>query len=281
MNKISFVNTIMGVYKETVISPSNPFTIDNPDLLIFNGHQLLGLFFPLKKETNNPDLLLRRLYLSRLTLYSDMRCLLMINEDNRELGNKVKVIKSFDASYIYDGDKDLIHFLRQEFPLRYYIRARDKRYRLTRFWGVMEYLRTHSLINEKYQKLDGDKCFQIESWSQPNKIINPRSISFIYPDIVTSKDANKYSFKENYESLITYTMMYDYSLLEGRLIPNDIEKDSFKFLNAEILDTLISNKMNLRTLLFMGFIPGRVDSEKAIVSVRNSYFSFMKEHKYL
>ena len=52
-------------FQKVVISPLNPLTVDNPDLLVFNSRVLLGVYFPTKAEMNNPDSLLRRLYVSK------------------------------------------------------------------------------------------------------------------------------------------------------------------------------------------------------------------------
>lgn len=68
MERKHIFRNIEDRYNQSIISPVNPFTIDNPDALVYNGHSLLGLFIPLVKELKNPDILLRRLYLSRLSL---------------------------------------------------------------------------------------------------------------------------------------------------------------------------------------------------------------------
>lgn len=64
-----------------VIGPSNPLTVDNPDLLVFNGRVLIGVYFPTKAETNNPDSLLRRLYVSKLAMAAQMRTILVQRMD--------------------------------------------------------------------------------------------------------------------------------------------------------------------------------------------------------
>ena len=59
---------ILEAFNQSVIEPNNPFTVDNPDALVYNGRTLTGLYIPLKKELSNPDFLLRRLFLSRLSM---------------------------------------------------------------------------------------------------------------------------------------------------------------------------------------------------------------------
>ena len=80
MEKKNLFRTIAENYQQSVIEPINPFTVDNPDALVYNGRSLTGLYIPLKKELDNPDLLLRRLSLSRLSMSKAVSTLLILSE---------------------------------------------------------------------------------------------------------------------------------------------------------------------------------------------------------
>ena len=45
---------LLDAFRQSVIDPINPFTVDNPDVLVYNGRSLTGLYIPLKKEQDNP-----------------------------------------------------------------------------------------------------------------------------------------------------------------------------------------------------------------------------------
>lgn len=131
MDKKEVLTNILDRYNQSIISPVNPFTVDNPDALVFNGHSLTGLFIPWVKEQNNPDLLLRRLYISRLTLSKTVsNVLLLIGEDAIKLANNDQINAAFDAVLICEGIQDLLLFLSDNIHVRNFIDPKLKRERM-------------------------------------------------------------------------------------------------------------------------------------------------------
>ena len=91
-------------YNQSIITPVNPFTVDNPDALVYNGHTLMGLFIPLAKELKNPDMLLRRLYLSRLSLCKTVSHVLFLSgEEELKLTNNIQINAAFDAVLVNEN----------------------------------------------------------------------------------------------------------------------------------------------------------------------------------
>ena len=98
MDRKNYFRNIEDRYNQSIIAPENPFTVDNPDALVYNGHSLLGLYLPLAKELKNPDMLLRRLYLSRLSLSKTVSHVLFLpGEEEFKIANNEQINAAFDA----------------------------------------------------------------------------------------------------------------------------------------------------------------------------------------
>lgn len=66
--------------ERAIISPENPFTLDNPDLIVANGNRLFSIFLPTFRECENHDHLLRRVYMSMLGYGQKIMPILLIAE---------------------------------------------------------------------------------------------------------------------------------------------------------------------------------------------------------
>lgn len=98
---------------------------------------------------------------------------------------------------------------------------------------------------------------------------------------MAKKRATKEAFIGGYEGLMTYTIMFNYTLHSGILKGNPLATDTFQFLNVEDLENVTKNTMNVRTLVFLGYLPGRINDNYDIMGLRDRYFTFMKQNKYL
>lgn len=76
---------------DCLVSPENPFSIDNPDALVRKGTTLYAIFVPMYHERINFDHLLRRLFSSELAYGSKLHTLLILKEDEKlsEYGERV------------------------------------------------------------------------------------------------------------------------------------------------------------------------------------------------
>ena len=282
MDKKEVFRSIYDAYHQSVDSPINPFTVDNPDILLFNGTTLIGLFFPLSKELKNPDLLLRRLYISRLSMSKTLSSVLVLTEEE-SLGllNYGQVTLAFDSVYIYENTDSLVRFLGDNIRQKNLVDPRLRRIRMRRFWGIIDYIDKYGIITEKYESLPAQESFRINSWSRPEIQRLTKQTIFSYPYLYTSKGRTKQSFMGRFEDIMTITTMFNYSLVDGILRPNPEAMDSFMFLNIEGIHEVVKNTMNFRTLAFLGYLPGSVSSVFDMPGQRDRFYSFMKEKKYL
>ena len=282
MERKHIFRNIEDRYNQSIISPVNPFTIDNPDALVYNGHSLLGLFIPLVKELKNPDRLLRRLYLSRLSLSKAVSYVLFLpGNDDIKLANNNQINAAFDAILVNEKMNGLLRFLSDNIRVKHYIDPRIKKDRIRRFWGTIDFLGKNGFVNGEY----GDSGYlgeiEVRSWSDPNKGRYSRNAGYNHPFLLAKKRSTKESFLGGYDGLMTYTTMFNYSLNDGILKRNPMADDSFQFLNVENLEAVTSNTMSLRTLVFLGYLPGRINENYDLMGLRDRYFSFLEQNKYL
>ena len=80
---------------------------------------------------------------------------------------------------------------------------------------------------------------------------------------------------------MTVTTMFNYSMSEGILKKNAEADDTFMYLNSEGIEEVMKNEMNLRTMVFLGYLPGRIGVDDDLTELRDHYYRFMKEKKYL
>lgn len=280
MERRDILTNIEDRYNQSIIAPVNPFTVDNPDALVYNGSSLTGLFIPLAKELNNPDLLLRRLCFSRLSLSNTVSHVLLLGNGN-DLIQYDQVSAAFDAVIVYENMHDLLLFLGDNIHARHRISPRIRKERMRRFWGTLDYIEKHGFDDDEYGDWVDMVEFDVQSWCEPDKSRYSRNAGISQQCLIAKKRVTKQSFIEGYESLMTYTAMFNYSLNDGILKPHTQFADYFQFLNVEDLDALRNNTMGIRTLAFMGYLPCRVKEDYDLKGLRDRYFTFMVEKRYL
>jgi len=269
-------------YNQSIIAPENPFTVDNPDALVYNGHTLMGLFIPLAKELKNPDMLLRRLYLSRLSLCKTVSHVLFLSgEEELVLANNEQINAAFDAVLVNENMDGLLRFLSDNIRAKHFIDPRLKKDRMRRFWGTIDFISKYGLANAEYGEMGDLAEYEVQSWSNPDRGRYSRNAGYNHPILMAKKRATKEAFIGGYEGLMTYTTMFNYTLHSGILKGNPLATDTFQFLNVEDLENVTKNTMNVRTLVFLGYLPGRINGNYDIMGLRDRYFTFMEQNKYL
>ena len=266
MDRKNYFRNIEDRYNQSIIAPENPFTVDNPDALVYNGHSLLGLYLPLAKELKNPDMLLRRLYLSRLSLSKTVSHVLFLpSEEEFKIANNEQINAAFDAVLVNENIEGLLRFLGDNIRAKHYIDPRLKKERIRRFWGTMDFLDKNGFTNVEYGEPWNLMEYEVQSWSNPDRGHFSRNAGYSHPVLMARKRATKESFLGGYEGLMTYTTMFNYSLHDGILKTNPQAADSFQFLNLEDLESVTKSAINVRTLVFLGYLPGRINQDQGTV----------------
>ena len=282
MDRKNIFTNIRNKFEHSVIGPVNPFTIDNPDVLLYNNHQLIGLYIPLVKEVQNPDILLRRLHMSRLALSGSISSVLLLPENAlAQLFNNEVIQGSFDRVHCFDGNADLMDYISCDIKSTHYVDKRLRSEVMKRFWGAMGYVDRYSYIRGDYKNIKCSSEVQVRRWSRPRNILSSTHTSYNDSCLITSKGRTKQSFKEAYENIMSFATMYNYSLSDGNLKRTSSVNDIFMYLNIEDLDIILNKEINLRTMLFLGYLPCTIGSLDEIKCLNDHYYSFRKESKYL
>lgn len=278
--KQTYIN-LRNSFSQSILKPVNPFTVDNPDALVFNGRTLTGLYVPLKKELANPDLLLRRLFMSRLSMSKTVSTvLLLVDESVHAFDNMPEVKAAFDAFHVYENDRNLLSYLRDDVRQRTPIRPTIRRQRMRRFWGTIDFIEQYGIVQNVFGGQDERIGLKVKSWSNPDKAKLSKAADYSHPYLVSSKRRTKKSFKDGYEDLMTVTTMFNYSMSDGILKKNIEADDTFMYLNAEDVEDVLNNEINLRSMVFLGYLPGRIGRDYDLGGLRDQYYRFMKEKQY-
>jgi hypothetical protein len=270
-------------FPKVVISPLNPLTVDNPNLLVFNGRALLGIYFPTKAELKKPDDLLRRLFVSKLAMAAQIRTVLVLegNKENVVLGNTFAVANAFDSVYILENVDDFIKYMnddiRQRTPIHKSIRIAN----INRFWATLSYVeRLHRTEKPTIPKEFQYNSFygEVRSWCNP-ELKRVKSAFLAGETLVTFKRKSKQTFRSDFDSLMTFLMMFNYALDNGQLIPEKNHSRVFRYLGTDNIDYLFSNEVYLRSLVFLGLVPSTLYEPNDIESLGMDYMNYLNNSK--
>lgn len=264
---------ILEYAQKVVISPSNIYTIDNPDVLFIASGNLFGLFIPTKGEIQNVDLLVRRIMVSRLAYVENMKTLLL-SEDERFL-NKDFLLLNQICHRILDNDANgyRLIFERDRFEsntpnIGAKIRAKQARL-------YARNLRIYRLGKDEkraFAPFQIDKRFTdgaiVESWSHSQ--ISVKDAYMINDLLVTFKRKNTMTFKKAFNNLMTFSFFMNYAIHDGEIsykrtleYPKMINSD-FSFFRENGNDP---NKY-IRFLAFVGLSPIQADSLDICFNIR-------------
>lgn len=269
-NKIA---PILEYAQKAVISPSNIYTIDNPDVLFIAGGNLFGLFIPTEGEIQNVDLLVRRIMVSRLAYVENMKTLLL-SEDEHFL-NKNFLLLNQICHRILDNDANgyRLIFERDRFEsntpnIGAKIRAKQARLYARNLWIYRlgkEEKRAFASFQIDKQFTDGTV---VESWSHSQ--ISVKDAYMIDDFLVTFKRRTTMTFKKAFNNLMTLSFFMNYAIHDGEIsykktleYPKMINSD-FSFFRGNDNDP---NKY-IRVLAFMGLSPIQADSLDICFNIR-------------
>lgn len=205
------------------MSPENPFTLDNPDIIVANGNKLYAIYIPTYSEIENTDHLLRRLYLSQLSYgYKLIPVLLVFEEgavkmlDNRKfcsafahISNSIEDAISFvnHGNFLYQrtGDFSEIQFSQYELYRKYLRLSEVVHHDIQSQFSAPEEIRFQSVVTRSWSS---DKQKTSNSfWSVPG-------------GFVASIEKKKYkSFRTAFEQVMTLAFMSKFNFDDGELFP--------------------------------------------------------------
>ena len=236
----------------------------------------------MSKEVSNPDLLLRRLFISRLAMCNSVCTVLFLSQnDSIILSKKEQILASFDYVHTYDGIPDFLSLLSEDRKSVHLLDKRLKQEKLRRFWGTLEFLEKIGYFAEEYSSLNRQQGVSVNCWSSPGHYRTSKMTSYENSFLITNKRKTKQSFKEGYEDIMTFATMFKYSLADGVIKKIPDTSDVSMYLNLENPEVVTQREINLRSMVFLGYLPCSMNENTDIENLNNRYYSFMKEGRYL
>jgi len=273
MKKDKLIELLNLSYKH-VLNPSNLLTIDNPDLLIMAEGGLYGFFFPMQKELQNPDFLLRRVMSARLSYSSNMKTILVIEDEISNVADSI-LSQVFHHITYDDSISNLKKLLKdQQFVTKTHeISKKTKKSTLDKFSKCMEISEKAFSLSNQYAHFELEKKYstQVISWAHPTK---KKIVNDIYCDndiLFAFKKKTTKTFKETFENLLTYSFMMNYWLHDGHISINSNTFNLAKIVNTDF--EIVNNDKNdpykyARKLAFMGLSPVKMNSKDNIEELK-------------
>ena len=286
---INIYEKIVNGYPHSIVKPQNVFTIDNPDMLVpFKGN-LIGVFLVKEKEIRQLDLLLRRIYLSKLAYTSAMTPIVLINQDNvAHLGSKTHEILSrfrFVCEYRTTQDIPAIFNEIDNYTMDYfnpYIQSKVIR----RLWLIKSFAREyedmlkHNKFGYVYAKNVKVNNIPMQPWTRNKHSLT--NACLVNGDDLLLERESKHGFVSSFESVLTYTMMYNYKLDNGYMLENRINGKN-RYLNTNWNFGAVDNPLYFNTLAFLGILPIKIDNMDCIKEIggvyENYYWKFNKKRE--
>lgn len=281
--KQSILRRIYDSCERAIIGPENPFTLDNPDMLVANGNRLFSIFLPTFRECENHDHLLRRVYMSMLGYGQKISPILLIAEPKPEiigiLNNPVFLevfrlisLDSEEVIRLVNSDRQNARIWKNfsEIQSWHYVGYRN-RLRLSE--------EAHKEIRSVYATGDihlGDNVVA-QSWStgqlRESKYYRHTQGGFM---AITEKKKNA-GFKTSFEQLMTVTFLTSFHLDNGNIYPTAMANE-LSLLNTDwkmFDDRQLPNDYN-RMLSFIGLAPVSVSTSREVETLFERYQQIRK-----
>ena len=81
--KKSVLSKLESKFQKCLVNPTNPFSIDDPDVIIVNNNSIFSIYIPTFLEKDNYDHLLRRLHLSQMSYSLKFLPILLLDLDDK------------------------------------------------------------------------------------------------------------------------------------------------------------------------------------------------------
>lgn len=273
-NSISQITAILS-NEHLLVSPYNPFTVDNPDAIFDNGRTLWAIYVLKGKEIFSPNFLVRRMLFSRLAYITGMKTLLFVPQEYCDNKN-VDFLRLFFDSIVYEKDEnyteDLVGYTNE--------------YRRNDDYRINPAMRKNSIVNFWYYREAFSKSGYLPNdfgeWNIVNrniKISNPfsgrmesKKKIFAYDNNAILFQKKKKGFLDTYESCLTNIMLQKFTFKQNYVELNRNMKDSSCFLNTNIdFYGERNGMMFLNTIAFMGAMPIAVNNEGKLMERIDTY----------
>lgn len=268
--------TIAREFAKVLSLPENPFSMDNPDVVVAKGKHLYAIYIPNYSERENYDHLLRRLHLSQLSFSMRFIPILLLDADDKLSQNGWRVMEESFA-HISMSIKDMIEFINngRRFNKRWDVINEFQQEHFLRYKAMSDL----SIVVRAEHKTDfiqlsrnfGDP-FSQRSWIEKNAEWSIRNVYKNQFGIIASKNKGKCSFRETFQKLMTASFMSEFCYDNGYIYPhNNNAWGTVNVLNTDwsIYDNDDTPNRYNSMLAFAGLIPVCIGSEDELNYIYN------------
>jgi len=286
-SKIEVYNTIGDLFSKCVIRPENPFSIDNPDFIVRENGKIYAVYIPTYEESLNTDHLLRRLYVSQLCYSTNLLTVLLL--DNAQVLNEKKEIglqRSFThisyslsdvVSYIKSGDQEDLRKWKQ---LHYCKQLNIFEYKCNLGFSIQQ-KKNSNLSFENLSIKDFSSANPVLSWRNIDKKFTTRTIARTQYGLLSSVEYRKNSFRDQFQSLMTYMMLSKYHWDDGAIYWNN-ECDGMLNLantNWNLFEDHIYPNIYSKSLAFVGCVATKLSRDSLTQTLYDHYIIYKSRTK--
>lgn len=281
----AMLNTFAG---DCLVMPENPYSIDNPDILIRKGIILYAIYVPMFQERNNFDHLLRRVFSSELSYGSRLHTVLVLKEDDKLSGYGERVLNSAFC-HIARGVNDVVRYVSsRENVGRNWSHIGDVKQWFHRQYDINNFTINFSIKEFGQQELLDNHQFKLENVSSPSWFGNGKIrvvknvVRYKYNDVFIKKKLKKQSFREGFDNIRTLSFLKSFFIDDGYLVPNNNVVDDILSIATDWDLFSVDNNPNdyYRTLVFSGILPLNILDEKKLSYIHNYYIDIQNRMRY-
>lgn len=278
VHKNEIYHQVFDAFAKCLIRPENPFTLDNPDLLVNENNRMYALYIPTYEERNNYDQLLRRLFLSQLCYSQKLISILLINPEDKVSGN---------GEYLFQ--KSFCHVARSVNDVIDYIRTGE---RVDRRWDLMRRnqqlcfsdfhicSKATTAIKRSISNVYADFSEELLERSQPIstwKSLYRRSYR-VYQGYSTDfgnvifKEKGRLGIKESFNQVLTSRFMESFLFDDGYIYANN-NRCSFSLINTdwELFENELYPGSMARMLNFVGYSVAQINDVQSLERAFKKY----------
>lgn len=276
IEKKAVLSKLVNDFQRCLISPTNPFSIDDPDAIVVNNNSVFAIYIPTFLERENYDHLLRRLHMSQLSYSLKFVPVLLLDQDDKmsDIGwfmmknNFVFVAHSLDDAEAFikkSGKinrkwKEINHF-QQEHILSYNINSKVSTLISKEITTPYEKLYEGKRNRFELQGLTSDKLWGIQDFHPYQN------------GMIGEKNKSKSSFLNSFQKMMTASFMCGFVIDNGYLFPSPNAYDGIVNIvntNWNLFEEERPNRYN-SVLSFCGLVPVCISSEDHIEIINDVY----------
>ena len=282
--KATLIAELSNRFDRCFNTPENPFTLDNPDLLVAKGRDIFAIYIPTFNETLRPDYLLRRVYVSHLCYGVKLNPILF---SSRERSSTTPNVYNHSFRHISTDLDDIVKYINLEHPQyerhKHFSVIQARQYERFRFNLELseQFALSNSSVDFDVNRIPLNDCVPVRSWST-GKDKESRKYRFSQGFYVgLARKGKSTSFKASFENLMTLAFMSLYHYDDGELYPTGLF-DEIGIINTDwtMFDKeQIPNNYN-RMLSFIGLAPLTITTQNEVERLYDIFYKTRNKWAY-